>query len=466
MPGPVAAPIPLISGSLPGLPSPANGVPSTPDFLSGLLQAVPSAIQGYQVGEQEREQRMKLAAAKLAQIAPIAIQNPADPGTIKTVQQTLKQMGVDPRMALNTDGSLNTNTLMQYSPYFQTFQSMLANPNANPEAVKYLANKLGIKDLPDMGQYTPKQLDEQVKTFQKNLELVGKGQYDKATLVQQAQALSDALNHAGRTEEAYSLLQQANGVQMGAAPASVIGRRDILNTQTQANTQLINQRVGLVKAQTGYYTTLTTLSGARVNLVNVQTQEGAANVARIQADTGRIIAQTQKTYSDIAATTKRLSMEMGRLSATNLGHAVTAASDYNAAYGRLTSQITSLQNTIKGYYGANAATVTYDGKTMENPDLTAVKKQLQQAQALQKQMGGPMDLTKLTQAALHNTGLPNTVTIDQFKIPQSGNPAPQGKGPGGNGPIPNGAKISPDKKQYWYNGKYYDAATGKETKGP
>lgn len=389
-----------VPAGLPGLPSPAQGVAATPDLFSGFAAAAPQFIQGEQEGMEMKEQRRKQAQETLQQLAPYAAADPHNPNTIKAIQKAFKQMGIDPRAAVNQDGSINQQALTQYNPYFQMFQNLAPTLSRyNPQALGKLGQMAGLPDeitKAFQNAVTPEAFDKSLSNLQKEIQNFGTGKsgFTKEALVSQAATLMSQAQDLGPQymAAAQSIYTSAQQAQLGAATGAGI-------KHTEATTDLAKNQAKVAAANA-------ILAQSRVGLVKAETLAEAHRV-------GLIDAQTQKAYADIDLATQRvqqgwqhLDLERQRLSSQNLSTAMRAATDYNKALNDIQSQIDKQQN-ILNYMAANNLTKKNGQPSLRYEMAVNTLHALRKMQMQYK----PFDINSLPGNALIKAGLPNNQKV-------------------------------------------------------
>lgn len=394
--------IPSVPGNLPGIPSPAQGVPASPDLLTGLLQAAPSAMQGYEQGVEAKKQRREQAMQDLQQLAPYAAQDPTNPATIKAVQKAFKQMGLNPAAVVDQNGHLNNEALLQFNPYFNMFAQVAANPNADPAVRDWLAKKVGISDFPVGGGYLPKPLQEQVDKFHTLLKGVGgAGGLAPQEVMQLGSNLAQQLQASGYGQQAQGILQEAN-----AAATPTEGTQAKIGA-TKASTQRSQAGTGLINEQRKLAAVNTLNAELKSGLIHAQTIVEMHRVGLIDSQAAAASAHASAALMNAQTNAGRLQVEMARLSSTNLKTALDAVKNYNSSVAGLQGHIDALTNqkvslTNQGNW------MSSDGKL--TPAALTIQHQLTQLQQLQQKMK-PISEDAVTAAAMKNAGLPSTQKI-------------------------------------------------------
>lgn len=401
-------------GALPGLPSPAMGVPATPDVLTNLIQNGPAAAQGFQQGQEEkflREQRkMQLAQQRLDTYAPIALQNSKNPAAAKAIQQSFKDLGLDPSLALNPDGTVNTSALQQYSPYFK----MITSPGFAflPPAVQtgiWQQAFPGSTPPSFVGQenINPKEATALLSTVRTAI-TTG----DMPTLAATAQTLAKI---PGYEQLGASLVTQAQSGHLNPKLASQIASATSLD---QLRSVEGNYIAGPKTAVAG---SIVGVNQARIPNIQSSTKKNVADLSLIQSEIRKNDAQATAALQNANTAAQRLGVELQRLNVTNIGHAITAADAYNKNIADLRHTQNSLQATIQRYITSGQAYLPNqrdaNGQPVPQPDFAKAQQQLQQVTATLGKLK-PIDLSKITQAALHNSGMPNTMKF--IETPQGG----------------------------------------------
>lgn len=414
--------IPMV-GALPALPSPASAVPSTPDLFSSLAQAGPNFAEGMQAGENlryERQQRkMQLAQKRLETYAPVALQNPKNPAAIRAIQQSFKDLGLDPTLAIGKDGSVDTDALMQYSPMFK----MITSPGfafLPPEVQKGIWQQAFPGKAPPafVGQenINPKEAAPLLTTIRTAL-----SSGDLPTVMATAQTLAKI---PGYEQLGQTLYTQAQTGKINPKLASQLATAGSLDQLRGAETGYITG------PKTAVANSVVGVNQARIPEIKSQTNKNVADLSLIQSQVSKNYAQAHAALENADTSRQRLGIELSKLSVTNIGHAITAANDYNTKVSDLQKTRSSLAATVQRYVTSGQAYLPNQrdaqGNPIPQPDFAKAQAMLQQVDKQLKTLK-PIDLSKITQAALQRSGMPNTMKF----IDTPGDNAPPFKVPAG-----------------------------------
>ena len=411
--------IPLV-GALPALPSPLAGVPATPDLFSSLMQAGPNFAQGLSAGEDLRyktqQRKMELAQQRLQTYAPIALQNPKNPAAMQAVQQSFKDLGLDPGLAIK-DGSIDTDALMQYSPMFKLITSpgfAFLPPDVQTGIWQQAFPGTKVPGFVGKANINPKDANALLSTIR-------------------SAASTGDLKMVGSTAQALAKIPgyEALGQQLAAEAAT--GK---LSPKVQAYLAGQGSLIGLRGTEQQYIqgpktavaTSTAAVNNARIPEIQSQTKKNVADLSLIQSEVSKNYATAHAALENADTSRQRLGVELERLSVTSLGHAITAANDYNSKIADLQRTRSSLASTVQRYVTSGQAYLPNQrdaqGNPIPQPDFAKAQAMLQQ---IDKQLSTskPIDLSKITQAALQRSGLPNTMKFIEtpkdnappFKVP-------------------------------------------------
>ena len=402
MPGiPGIGTVAAVPANLPGLPSPAQGVPATPDILSQLITNAPSLTQGYETGLQIKEQRRKQAQEDLQILSQQAASNPTDQAIIKSLSKTARALVYDPKVFLSEDGkSVNTGALAQYNPYFQTAMQVIANPNADPAVQEYFAKLIGLHDFKSSG-VSQKQYAVDVKNFWDQLDKFSAGTGDPGAVKAAGNTAYQEAMQRGDTMTANNIQQALSNPQLGVKTKAVV-------EQVGANIQRELQQVDLIKQQVRTQVLTQMKIQAQTGLLKAQTVEAAHKVGLIDAQTYATYQHVAIAEQNAATAQQRVQVALANVTTRNIDVAERAVADYNKTvsslqshYDSLTAQMAKMQGDLN-WFGP-------DGKTL-TPQAAVIQSQLTHLKQLQRQMP-LMSPDVVTNAAAHNAGIPNTTKI-------------------------------------------------------
>jgi CTP:molybdopterin cytidylyltransferase MocA len=483
-----AAALPIVSGGLPGLPSPAVTGEAGTDFLTGLLDAAPQFLQGQQQAMQLKDARQKQAQQALQIVAPQALSNPTDPGVKKSLTQIAKGLGVNPNTFFNPDGSVNTKALAPYDPNAKTFDAILGNPNSSPVAQQYAAQQLGLPNLPTgFGGLNRAQITKLTGDLQTKATKVASGDYPQAQFSQDVAGVADQLSNAGYGAQA-QVLQQQYGQPIEISPQG-LAKLNHTNAETSSTNVLSGLRkdqASLIKPRIAQINAETKFIQGNTNLLAGKGQLTAAEIQKTLVTTQLAVQNANTAATNAQANMVRAQAAVQNLSVSTARGAVQAATDSNATLRTLLDQQTSLQKTIQSYT-ANSGTDVSKMMTMPQVDPTTgqpvlgpngqpklvpttlaqamqtlqkVSQQIQAVRQANQKSGfatkdGSLDTYALYAAALHRNGLPNTMQPNNV-------PGTNGKKPGATTPanmkppVPGAQLMKNSKGQFGW--KYPDGS--------